>query len=152
MAVYVFSQLMGGLVGAAMVYANYFHAIDIYEGGRGVRTLHTASLFATYAVSLLNYPDSRSKKNDTVKSDDMTNMACFFSECLATAIMMIVVLAAIDKRNNPPLKGLLPLVIFIVVLGIGISLGMETGTFLKFLTINCLQVESACRICIEPGA
>jgi aquaglyceroporin related protein, other eukaryote len=53
---------MGGLVGAAMIYANYFHAIDVYEGGRGVRTLRTASLFATYAVSLLNYPDSHSKK------------------------------------------------------------------------------------------
>lgn len=42
---------MGGLVGAALVYANYFHALDIYEGGRGVRTLGTASLFSTYAVS-----------------------------------------------------------------------------------------------------
>lgn len=41
---------MGGLVGAALVYANYFHAIDIVEGGRGVRTLTTASLFSTYAV------------------------------------------------------------------------------------------------------
>jgi glycerol uptake facilitator-like aquaporin len=82
----------------------------------------------------------------------MTNVSCFFSEFLATAILMIVVLAAIDKRNNPPPKGLLPLVVFIVILGIGISLGMETGTFLKFLTINCLQVESACRICNQPGA
>jgi aquaglyceroporin related protein, other eukaryote len=53
---------MGGLVGAAVVYANYFHAIDIYEGGRGVRTLRTASLFATYAVSLLNYPNLTRKK------------------------------------------------------------------------------------------
>ena len=42
---------MGGLVGAALVYANYFHAIDIFEGGRGVRTLQTASLFSTFAVS-----------------------------------------------------------------------------------------------------
>lgn len=43
---------MGGVVGAALVYADYFHAIDIYEGGRGVRTLKTASLFSTYAVRL----------------------------------------------------------------------------------------------------
>ena len=47
---YVFAQVMGGLVGAAVVYANYFHAIDIFEGGRGVRTLKTAGLFSTYAV------------------------------------------------------------------------------------------------------
>lgn len=42
---------MGGLCGAAIVYGNYFHAIDLVEG-RGVRTLATASLFSTYAVSI----------------------------------------------------------------------------------------------------
>lgn len=45
---------MGGLVGGAIVYANYFHAIDIFEGGRGIRTLKTAGLFATYSVGSLN--------------------------------------------------------------------------------------------------
>jgi len=44
---------MGGVVGAALIYANYFHAIDIVEGGRGVRTLTTAGLFSTYAVGCL---------------------------------------------------------------------------------------------------
>lgn len=48
---YILAQVLGGLVGAALVYANYFHAIDIFEGGRGIRTLSTASLFSTYAVS-----------------------------------------------------------------------------------------------------
>lgn len=48
---YIFAQLMGGIVGAAIVYANYFHAINIFEGGTGVRTVPgTAGLFATYAV------------------------------------------------------------------------------------------------------
>jgi len=50
---YIFAQVMGGVVGAALVYANYFHAIDIFEGGRGIRTLKTASLFSTYAVSVM---------------------------------------------------------------------------------------------------
>ena len=45
---------MGGIVGAAIVYGNYFHAIDLFEGGRGVRTLKTAGLFSTYAVSLFS--------------------------------------------------------------------------------------------------
>ncbi|KAF8221181.1 aquaporin [Tricholoma matsutake] len=107
--VYIFAQLMGGLVGSTMVYANYFHAIDIFEGGRGVRTLRTASLFATYAV------------------DYMTNVSCFFSEFLGTAMLMMVILAGTDKRNNAPPAALLPLVLFIVILGIGTALGMETG-------------------------
>ncbi len=50
---YIFAQLMGGVVGAAITYANYFHAIDIFEGGPGIRTIKTASLFSTYAVSWL---------------------------------------------------------------------------------------------------
>ena len=48
---YIFAQLMGGLCGAGIVYANYIHAIDLVEGGRHIRTVPgTASLFATYAV------------------------------------------------------------------------------------------------------
>lgn len=53
-SVYFLAQLMGGLVGAALVYANYIHAIDLFEGGRHVRTLNTASLFSTYSVSLFH--------------------------------------------------------------------------------------------------
>lgn len=52
--IYMMAQLMGALVGSALIYANYFHAIDIYEGGRGIRTQATASLFSTYAVSFID--------------------------------------------------------------------------------------------------
>ncbi|GLB45121.1 putative MIP aquaporin (TC 1.A.8) family protein [Lyophyllum shimeji] len=106
---YIFAQLMGGLVGAAIVYGNYFHAIDIFEGGRGIRTLKTAGLFATYAA------------------DYMTAVSCFFSEFLATAMLIIAILAATDRKNSPPPNGLLPVALFLVVLGIALSLGMETG-------------------------
>lgn len=44
---------MGGFFGAAIAYLNYFHAIDIYEGGTGVRTLKTAGLFSSYPVSAM---------------------------------------------------------------------------------------------------
>ena len=48
---YIFAQLMGGLCGAGIVYANYIHAIDLVEGGRHIRTVPgTAGLFSTYAV------------------------------------------------------------------------------------------------------
>jgi len=47
---FLFAQLLGGVVGAGLVYANYIHAIDIVEGGRHIRTLNTAGLFATYAI------------------------------------------------------------------------------------------------------
>ncbi|KAJ8082056.1 hypothetical protein PM082_007902 [Marasmius tenuissimus] len=107
--VYIISQLLGGIVGAAIVYANYFHAIDIAEGGRGVRTLATAGFFGTFAA------------------DYMTSVSCFFSEFLATAILLLVIMAVTDKRNSPPPYGLLPLALFILTLGIAACLGMETG-------------------------
>lgn len=48
--IYVLAQLLGGIVGAAIVYANYFAAINAFEGGVGVRTLSTAGIFGTLAV------------------------------------------------------------------------------------------------------
>jgi hypothetical protein len=60
--IYIFAQVMGGLVGAALVYANYIHAIDIVEGGRSIRTQTTASLFSTYAVS----PPSHHARNNSL--------------------------------------------------------------------------------------
>ncbi|THV05801.1 putative aquaporin 4 [Dendrothele bispora CBS 962.96] len=106
---YILAQMMGGLVGGGIVYANYIHAIDIVEGGRHIRTLKTAGLFSTYAL------------------DYMTNVSCFFSEFMASAILLILVLAVTDKRNAAPPAYLLPLALFILILGIGACLGMETG-------------------------
>lgn len=48
---YLLGQLIGAWLGAIVVFGNYFHAIDIVEGGKGERTFKTASLFSTYAVS-----------------------------------------------------------------------------------------------------
>ncbi|KAF8879089.1 aquaporin-like protein [Gymnopilus junonius] len=106
--VFILAQVLGGVVGAAVVYANYFHAIDLVEG-EGVRTLATASLFSTYAASY------------------MTNVSAFFSEFLEGAVLMVVVLAINDKKNMPAPAGLAPLILFLLILGVGTSLGMETG-------------------------
>lgn len=63
--------------------------------------------------------------------------ACFFSEFLATAILLIVVLAVTDKSNGPPPAGLVPLVLFILILGEGASLGMETAYALNPVRFFC---------------
>jgi aquaglyceroporin related protein len=66
----------------------------------------------------------------------MTHVSCFFSEFLATAVLMILVLATTDKKNSPPPDGLLPLVLFILILGLGASLGMQTGNVFDVMTIE----------------
>ncbi|KAM6494396.1 Aquaporin-like protein [Amanita muscaria] len=106
---YIISQLLGAIVGGALAYANYFHAIDIVEGGRNIRTLNTAGLFAMYPLGY------------------MTDVSAFFSEILCTAVLMIGILAMIDKQHFGPPRGLAPLVIFMTFVAISVSLGMETG-------------------------
>ena len=56
----------------------------------------------------------------------MTNISCFFNEFIGTAILALLVVAASDKYNLAPPKGLLPLVLFFVLLGLGVALGMQT--------------------------
>lgn len=56
--IYIFAQVLGAFVGAAIVYGNYLGAIDLAEGSNNTRTIPgqfdgaagTAGLFATYAV------------------------------------------------------------------------------------------------------
>jgi len=57
----------------------------------------------------------------------MTNVSSFFSEFLATSVLLILVLSLGDKQNHPVPHGLLPVAIFLLILGIGCALGMETG-------------------------
>jgi aquaglyceroporin related protein len=59
----------------------------------------------------------------------MTNVSAFFSEFLTSAVLMMSILAFTDPHNMAAPPGLLPLALFIVILGIGVSLGMQTGTY-----------------------
>ena len=63
----------------------------------------------------------------------MTNVSAFFSEFLGTAILLITLLAFTDRQNHPLPNGLLPVALFILFLGLGGSLGMETGTAYSFV-------------------
>jgi aquaglyceroporin related protein, other eukaryote len=51
---YILGQLIGAWMGAILVFGNYFHAINIVEGGKGNRSLKTGSLFGTFAVRLFS--------------------------------------------------------------------------------------------------
>lgn len=61
--VYIAAQVLGGICGAAVVYANYIHAIDLVEGGRHIRTLATAGLFSPYAVCVSEANNMKSLDN-----------------------------------------------------------------------------------------
>ncbi|KAG8935901.1 hypothetical protein FRC02_005656 [Tulasnella sp. 418] len=107
---YALAQTAGAFVGSLIVYANYWRAIDLYEGGRGIRTVPgTASLFTTFPQAYLSAA------------------GCFWDEFLGTAILLIAVFAVTDKRNTPPSPGALPIVLMLVILGLGACFGFQTA-------------------------
>ncbi|PHH86595.1 hypothetical protein CDD83_10007 [Cordyceps sp. RAO-2017] len=112
--VYALAQLLGAMVGAAIVYGNYKSAIDNFEGGRGIRTVSgpnaTAGIFCTYPAAF------------------MTRTGMFFSEFIASAILQFVIFALTDPDNiGAGPSPLLPLCLFFLIFGIGACFGWETG-------------------------
>lgn len=61
---------------------------------------------------------------------------CWFNEFIGTAVLLMVVFAVTDRSNGPPPAGLVPLVVFVALLAIGTSLGMQTGYALN--PVGCL--------------
>ncbi|KAJ5168891.1 Aquaporin-3 [Penicillium canariense] len=112
--VYMLAQLLGAMCGAAIVYGNYKSAIDVYEGGADIRSVPGYSATATAGI-FCTYP-----------ADFMTKTGQFFSEFLASAILMFMIFALKDDGNLGA-GPLTPLVLFFVIFGIGACFGWETG-------------------------
>lgn len=78
---YMIAQILGAMVASAVVYANYKSAIDVFEGGRSFRTVPgysetaTAGIFCTYPAPF------------------MTKTGQFFSEFIASAMLMFLIYA-----------------------------------------------------------
>ncbi|KAF2733450.1 aquaporin [Polyplosphaeria fusca] len=113
---YFMAQLLGGFVGSGVVYANYISAIDWYEGGHGIRTVPpapraTAGIFCTYPQPFV------------------TKASQFFSEFIASSLLMFMIFALKDPSNNGVGKSdkWFPLALFFLVFGIGACFGWETG-------------------------
>ncbi|CAK7272665.1 glycerol channel [Sporothrix epigloea] len=110
--VYFMGQLLGAMTGAAIVYANYRSAINMFEGGGDIRTVvgdtATAGVFCTYPAPF------------------MTRTGMAFSEFIASTILQFVIFALTDA-NNIGAGPLTPLCLFFLIFGIGACFGWETG-------------------------
>ncbi|HYM09649.1 MAG TPA: MIP/aquaporin family protein [Bryobacterales bacterium] len=102
---YMLVQTAGAFVGAAIVYYNYlpaFHRADpLLES--------TAGVFTTFPA----FPEILS--------------AGLFDQTLGTALLVLLIFAVIDPRNQPPVANLAPIAIGLVVVAIGISFGGMHG-------------------------
>ncbi|KAM6182183.1 LOW QUALITY PROTEIN: aquaporin-7 [Erethizon dorsatum] len=109
--VYVLGQFLGSFMAAATIYGLFYMAIFQFSGGQLTVTgpTATAGIFATYLP------------------DYMTLWWGFLNEVLLTGMLQLCLFAITDKKNNPALQGTQALVIGILVVVIGVSLGMNTG-------------------------
>lgn len=110
--VYFLAQVLGAMAAAAVVYGNYKSAIDEFEGGVGIRTVggenSSAGIFCTYPAAF------------------MTRTGMFFSEFIASTILMFMIYAIKDDHNIGA-GHLTPLALFFIIFGIGACFGWETG-------------------------
>ncbi|EXJ69309.1 aquaglyceroporin like protein, other eukaryote [Cladophialophora psammophila CBS 110553] len=110
--IYMLAQTLGAMAASAIVYANYKSAIDVFEGGPNIRTVggptSTAGIFCTYPAPF------------------MTKTGQFFSEFIASTILMFLIYALKDDANIGA-GNLTPLALFFVIFGIGACFGWETG-------------------------
>ncbi len=113
---YALAQTAGAFAGAALVYANYADAIRSYERSEGIvrgaaESVATAGIFMTgpapyYGGALLGP---------------------LIDQVIGTALLVLVVFALTDERNQPPKANLAPLVVGMVVAAIGMSFGANAG-------------------------
>ncbi len=102
---YSVAQIAGAFVASALVYWNYlpaFHKMDpLLE--------HTAGVFTTFPA----FP--------------ALPMAGLLDQTIGTALLLAMILAITDERNQPPGSNLAPLHVGLVVVAIGISFGGMHG-------------------------
>jgi glycerol uptake facilitator protein len=102
---YCVAQTLGAFCGAAVVYWNYlpaFHAAD-------PQLSHTAGIFTTFPAF------------------GQIPMAGLLDQTIGTALLLLMVFAITDERNQPPGANMNPLMIGLIVVAIGMSFGGMHG-------------------------
>lgn len=102
---YILAQVLGAFIAAALVYWNYLPAFQAADP----QLEHTAGVFTTFPA----YPQVPS--------------AGLLDQTIGTALLVLLVLAIIDERNQPPGANLTPVMIGAVVVAIGMSFGGMHG-------------------------
>jgi glycerol uptake facilitator protein len=113
---YSAAQVLGAFVGAAIVYFNYKSAIDSYNAAHHIADrssddgVTTFSIFATFPAPYFH-----------------NWWGPFLDEVIGTALLIGVLFALTDERNQPPKSNIAPFIVGLVVVAIGISFGANSG-------------------------
>jgi glycerol uptake facilitator protein len=113
---YSLAQLVGAFAGAAIVYLNYRNAINSYNSVHHIVDRGSADGATTFSIF------------GTTPAPYFHNWTGpFFDEVIGTALLICVLFALTDDRNQPPKGNLAPFVVGLVVVAIGISFGANSG-------------------------
>jgi glycerol uptake facilitator protein len=112
---YSAAQVAGAFAGAAIVYLNYHNAIDSYESVNHIvrGSADGAATFGIFGTTPAPYFHGW--------------FGPFLDEVIGTALLICVLFALTDERNQPPKANLAPFVVGLVVVAIGISFGANSG-------------------------
>jgi len=108
---YSLAQTAGAFAASALVFLTYRDAFNVFDGGtrlvQGAKA--TAGIFATYPSAHLSV------------------LGGVVDQIVGTALLMLVLFALIDKRNNAPSGNLGPLLVGLLVVAIGACFGFNSG-------------------------
>ncbi|XP_008262603.1 aquaporin-10 [Oryctolagus cuniculus] len=109
--IYIFVQLLSAFCASGVTYSVYYDALQNYTGGNLTVTgpRETASIFTTYPASYLSLSNG------------------FWDQVLGTSVLIVGLLAILDRRNKGVPAGLEPVVVGLLILSIGLSLGANCG-------------------------
>ncbi|KAA0185438.1 hypothetical protein HAZT_HAZT001240 [Hyalella azteca] len=115
--IFIVAQYTGAFLGAFMVFLVYRNALDAFDPGR---TLASAGIFATYPGSVVN-------STGEVVDNFLYSGNGMADQVVGTAMLLLCVCAITDPRNMGIPKPMIPAAVGTVVLGIGLSLGLNCG-------------------------
>jgi MIP family channel proteins len=108
---YSLAQIAGAFAASAVVFFTYREAFTAFDGGTRLVTGEraTAGIFATYPQPFLS------------------TFGGLVDQIVGTALLMLVILAITDARNNAPTGNLAPPLIGLLVVAIGMCFGFNAG-------------------------
>ncbi|HXG66376.1 MAG TPA: MIP family channel protein, partial [Blastocatellia bacterium] len=108
---YMLAQVAGAFAASALVFITYREAFNAFDGGARMVTgaKATAGIFATYPQPFLS------------------TMGGLVDQIVGTALLLLIILAITDARNNAPTGNLAPLLIGLLVVVIGMCFGFNAG-------------------------
>ncbi|MDQ4116050.1 MAG: aquaporin family protein [Actinomycetota bacterium] len=112
---YWLAQVLGAFVAAALVYAVYWPSFVAFDAANQVasrdQSLSTFAVFATYPAPYFNGG----------------LWGPLLDQIVGTALLLAIIAAIVDRRNQAPAANLGPFLIGLVVVGIGMTYGTNAG-------------------------